>query len=60
MMNWGAKLGENIDLERVLNYLSTKLKIKQIRFQSMEKSNREVRERKLFIMREKMMKNYEI
>ena len=56
MMKRSDKLEKNIDLKRGLKYLSTLKKIIQIRSISMEKSNREVRERKLFMKREKMKK----
>ena len=51
---------ENLDLERRCEALSTKLKITQIEFISMEKSTSEVKERKVISMIEKIMKIYEI
>ena len=61
MMNQGEKLRETIYLERWLKYLSLKLKIPQIRFKSMKKTKREVREREISVaMREKMTQIWEI
>ena len=60
MIHWDEKLGKIIDLERKLKDLSMESKeskITQMGYKYIEKSNREVRERKLFIRRHKIMKN---
>ena len=51
---------KNIDLQRELKYPFIKLKNRKIRFKSMEKSKGEFRKKKLFVMREKIIKSLEI
>ena len=58
MINWGEKLRKNIDLERRLKYLTMEIKISKIGFKYMNKYKSVVRERKLFMKREKMRKSY--
>ena len=51
---------KNYIIGRKLKNLSMETKITQISSKSIEKSKREVREKKSIMKREKMMKNYEV